>query len=101
MPENNAMLPIGMLLLGGAAITAFIAFRPWPATPENKPIKPGAYVVEVLQGRPPAASVPQDKSSQITEIQNGLMALILVYAVSKIAGGITGVLGLLGMGGGE
>lgn len=97
--EDSAMLPLGLLVLGFAAIASFIALRPWPVTPSSTPLKPGAYVVEILQGSPPAASLPQDRTSQITEIQNGLMALILIYAVSKAASGLTAALGFLGLGG--
>jgi hypothetical protein len=82
---NDSLLPLAILLLGVAAIAGFIAFRPWPATAGSKPIKAGSYVVEILQGHPPAASTPPDRAQQITEIENGLTAVLLIWAVTKVA----------------
>lgn len=98
---NDSLLPLGILLLGVAGIAGFIAFRPWPASPESKPISAGAYVVEILQGHPPAASVSRKESGQqastISEIENGLMALIVIWFVSKLASGLTGILSFFGV----
>lgn len=95
---GEGMLPLGILLLGMAALAGFIAMRPWPVTPSSKPIKPGAYVVEILQGQPPAASLSAKESGQqdkqISEIENGLTALLLIWAISKVAGGISSILGV-------
>jgi hypothetical protein len=81
---NDSLLPLGILLLGVAGIAGFIALRPWPASPESTPISAGAYVVEILQGQPPAASVSKKESgkqaSTIAEIENGLAALMLIGA---------------------
>lgn len=90
------MLPLGILLIGVMAVMAFIAVRPWPATPSGQAIKPGAYVIEILQGHPPAASVPADKQSQITEIENGLMAAVIIWFISKLATGVSSLLALFG-----
>ena len=99
---NDSLLPLGILLLGAAGIAAFIAFRPWPASPESAPISSGAYVVEILQGKPPAASLSRKASGQqaatIAEIENGLAALLLIWFVSKLANGLTGILGEFGAG---
>lgn len=99
---NDSLLPLGILLLGAAGIAGFIAARPWPASPESKPISAGAYVVEILQGQPPPASVSQKASGQrdatIAEIENGLAALILIWFVSKMASGLTGMLAFFGVG---
>ena len=99
---NDSLLPLGILLLGIAGIAGFIAFRPWPASPESKPISAGAYVVEILQGQPPAASISPKESGQqastIAEIENGLAALLVIWFVSKLASGLTGILGAFGVG---
>lgn len=91
--RDETMLPLGILLLGAVAIMAFIAARPWPVTPSSKPIKPGAYVIEILQGQPPAASAPVDRQGQISEIENGLTAVLLIWAASKVASGVSGIVG--------
>ena len=99
---NDSLLPLGILLLGVAGIAGFIALRPWPASPESKPISAGAYVVEILQGKPPAASISPKESGQqastIAEIENGLAAFLLIWFVSKLASGLTGMLSAFGVG---
>jgi len=99
---NDSLLPLGILTLGVAGIAGFIAFRPWPASPEGKPISSGAYAVEILQGQPPAATVSRKDSGQqattIAEIENGLMAFTLIWFASKLASGLTGILGAFGVG---
>ena len=99
---NDSLLPLGIFLLGAAGLAAFIAFRPWPASPESSPISAGAYVVEILQGQPPAASLSRKESGQqastVAEIENGLAALMLIWFVSKLANGLTGILGVFGVG---
>lgn len=100
---ENSMLPLGVLLLGVSGVLGFIALRPWPATPSGEAIKPGAYVVEILEGQPPAASLSKKASGQqashVTEIQNGLTAAILLVVASKLASGITSIVGFFGGGG--
>ena len=99
---NDSLLPLGILLLGAAGVMAFVAFRPWPASPEGSPISAGAYAVEILQGKPPAASVSKKESGQqaatIAEIENGLAAFLLIWFVSKLASGLTGMLSAFGVG---
>ena len=99
---NDSLLPLGILLLGVAGVAGFIALRPWPASPEGAPISAGAYAVEILQGSPPAASVSRKESGQqastIAEIENGLAALMVIWFVSKLASGLTGLLGAFGVG---
>jgi hypothetical protein len=98
---NDSLLPLGILLIGVAGIAGFIAFRPWPASPESTPISTGAYVVEILQGHPPAASESRKASGQqattIAEIENGLMALLVIWFVSKLASRFTGILSFFGV----
>ena len=85
MGGNDSLLPLAILLMGVAAVAGFVAFRPWPATASSTPVKPGSYVIEILQGHPPAASTPPDRQGQITQIENGLTAVLLIWAVSKMA----------------
>lgn len=98
---NDSLLPLGILLLGGAGVLAFIALRPWPASPEGKPISSGAYAVEILKGEPPPASISRKDSGQkdatIAEIENGLLALLIIWFVSKLASGLTGILAFFGV----
>lgn len=85
------MLPLGILLLGVAAVAGFMAFRPWPM-PGGNPIKPGSYAVEILQGKPPAASTPPDRQADITVIEGGLATFAGLWAINKLAGGVSGLL---------
>src|ERR1700677_3793054 len=96
---DNALLPLGILLLGVAALAGFMAFRPWPV-PGGTSIKPGAYVLDILQGNPPAASQPPDRQDDINVIEGGILALIAIWAAGKIAGLIAPLTGG-GGGGGE
>ena len=41
--------------------------------------------MEILQGKPPAASNAPDRKAQITTIEGGLATLLGVWAVSKFA----------------
>ena len=97
---NDSMLPLGILLLGVSAILGFVALRPWPSTPSGQPIKPGAYVVEILEGYPPAASLSKKESgqqaAQVADIQNGLTAVILLYIATKLASGIASIVSFFG-----
>lgn len=92
MGNDGMMLPLGILLLGVSAIAGFMAFRPWPM-PGGNPIKPGAYAVEILQGHPPAASLPPDRQREITVIEGGLVTLLGIWSISKLANGVSGLLG--------
>ena len=85
------MLPLGILLLGVAGIAGFMAFRPWPVGSTGNPVKPGAYAVEILQGKPPAASAPPDRQADIATIEGGLATLLGVWAASKLSGALSGL----------
>lgn len=96
-------LPLGILLLGVAAIAGFMAFRPWPVGQSGKSLKPGTYAVEILQGHPPAASIPPDRNSEIAVIEGGLVAILAVWGASKAASAVhnltsggSGIGGILG-----
>ncbi len=83
---ESSTLPLGILLLGVAGIAGFMAFRPWPvAAGGTDPVKPGTYVVEVLSGHPPAASLPPDRQQEIGVIEGGLLVVLGVWAASKAA----------------
>lgn len=101
---ESSTLPLGILLLGVAAFAGFMAFRlrPWPVAPgTSTPVKPGAYAVQILQGKPPAASVQPDRQTEIGVIEGGLAVLLAVWATAKAAqvlNGGGGILKLLGQG---
>ena len=82
---DNALLPLGILLLGVAALAGFMAFRPWPLQGSTS-VKPGAYLLDILQGKPPAASNPPDRQADINVIEGGILALVAIWAAGKIAG---------------
>ena len=86
---NETNLTLGLLLLGVAGLAGFLAFRPWPVDPATStgPLSPGVYVVELLEGNPPAASNPPDHQGNIATIEGGLAALLGVWIFSKLASG--------------
>ena len=92
---NEGLLPLGIATLGAACLCVFVAARPWPASPEGKPISAGAYVVDLAKGNVPAASISPKASGQQaqqnTEIQNGLSAALLVWLVSKLAAQLSAI----------
>ncbi len=96
---ESSTLPLGILLLGVAAFAGFMAFRlrPWPVAPgTSTPVKPGAYAVQILQGKPPAASVQPDRQAEIGVIEGGLAVLLAVWATAKAAQVLNGGGGILG-----
>ena|ERR1700722_18068376 len=93
---DDISFPLAIALLGVAVLAGFMAFRPWPQ-PNSKPIEPGSYAVSILQGNIPAASVV-DRSSDITTIQTGLMALLGIWAANKLAGMLSSLGGSGGAG---
>jgi hypothetical protein len=98
--DGGSSLPLGILLLGVAGIAGFMAFRPWPS-PGGNPIKPGAYAIEILKGQPPAASTPPDRQADIAVIEGGLATILGVWALSKLAGAVSGLPSLFGGKGGS
>lgn len=96
MAENNAMLPAGLLLLGIAGIAGFMAFRPWPVDPASTTnpkgaLSPRVYAVEIITGKPPAASLPPDRGGDIALIEGGLAALLGVWITAKLASALSGL----------
>jgi len=104
MAEGDTLLPLGILTLGAAALAGFIAFRlgPWPVSPSGGSLSSGAYVIEILEGQPPAASLSKKASGQqaahVSDIENGIFALILIWLASKLASGLSNALGFMGGG---
>ena len=97
---DNSSLPLAILLLGVAAVTGFMAFRPWPA-PGDTAVKPGAYFIEILQGKPPAASTPPDRATDINVIKGGLVTILTLWAIGKFSGALSGLGGGAGSSGGD
>jgi hypothetical protein len=100
MDPSGSLFPMAVLLLGIAGVALFMAGRPWPA-PDGQPVKPGAYAVQILQGKTPAASQAPDRNAEISTIQAGLTTILAIWAASKLAGVLQGIGGGGGGGGGE
>jgi hypothetical protein len=91
--DASSALPLSVLLFGLAFLCAFMTLRQWP-TSGGKPILPGAYAVDIVEGKPPAAGAAP--GSDAPAIEAGLAALIALWGASKIASGLGGLGGLLG-----
>jgi Lysozyme like domain len=90
--DATGALPLAVALFGLAALAGFMTLRQWPQ-PGGKPIRPGAYAVDVLEGKAPAAGpVP---SSDVVPIEIGLGAILALWGASKAAQGLSGLGGLL------
>ena len=89
--QGGGSFPLAVALLGAAVLGAFIALRPWPRV-SGKPIKPGAYVVGVLEGGPPKAT-KATQAGAVTAIQAGLDSILLLWAVGKVARAFSAVTG--------
>lgn len=90
--QPGGSLPLSIGLAGVAALAAFMALRPWPQV-GTQPVKPGAYIVETLEGQPPVAGQPRPKD--VTGIEIGLGVLAGAWLASKLASAGSGVLGFL------
>jgi hypothetical protein len=106
--DASGTLPLAVFLFALSALAAFMCLRQWP-TSGGKPIEPGAYAVDILEGHPPAAGAAPASDTDAIEV--GLAAILSLWAVSKaagaagsIAGGIGGLIqgitSILGLGGG-
>jgi hypothetical protein len=91
--DATAALPLAVLLFALAALASFMTLRQWPQ-PGGKPITPGAYAVDTLEGRPPQAGAAP--ASDATAIEVGLGALLALWGASKAAQGLSGIAGLIG-----
>ena len=90
--DSTAALPLAVALFALSAMAAFMTLRQWPQ-PGGHPIKPGAYAVDILEGKAPAAGAAP--ASDTTAIEIGLGAILALWGASKAAQGLSGLGGLL------
>jgi hypothetical protein len=90
--QGTAALPLAVLLFALASLAGFMTLRQWPQ-PGGKPITPGAYAVDTLEGRPPQAGA--QPASDAAAIEVGLGAILALWGASKAAQGLSGLGGLL------
>lgn len=90
--SGGSALPLAVGLSGAAALAAFMALRPWPMV-GTQPVKPGAYLVETLEGQPPVAGQPRPKD--VTGIEIGLGVLAGAWLASKLASAGSSILSFL------
>lgn len=90
--DSTAALPLAVALFALSAMAAFMTLRQWPQ-PGGKPIRPGAYAVDILEGKAPAAGAAPP--SDVTAIEIGLGAILALWGASKAAQGLSGLGGLL------
>ena len=114
MSDDNGDLPLAIALIGGALLTGYMAYRPWPVA-SGKPVKPGAYAYEILEGQVPAAGPPAVSAAEVQATEYALDMVLGVWAVTKLSkvlenvaqtlydatmAGLAGFSNLLGAGGG-
>lgn len=97
--DGDGNLPLGIALMGVAAVALFMAARPWPQTAAG-PIKPGAYVVDVVEGRPPPAGPPGFSAGEVRLTEAGLAAILGVWAAGKTGQALGGIAAGAGAAGG-
>lgn len=90
--DGSAALPLAVLLFALSALAAFMTLRQWPQ-PGGKAITPGAYAVDVLEGKAPAPGAAP--ASDAPAIEVGLAAILALWGASKAAQGLSGLGGLL------
>ena len=90
--EESGNLPLAILLLGLAAVALFMMARPWPQTSAGA-IKPGAYVVDVILGKPPPAGPESFSPGEVRLTEAGLAAILALWAAGKAAGAAQGIAG--------
>ena len=87
---GHEKLPLAILLLGGALLTGFMAFRPWP-NPDGKAIKPGAYAYEILEGQVPAAGPPAISPAEVQTTEFAMDLFAAIWALQKMSGTIDNI----------
>jgi hypothetical protein len=92
-------LPLAILLLGLGAVALFLMARPWPQTSAGA-IKPGAYVVDVILGKPPPAGPESLSPSEVRLTEAGLSAILALWAAGKAGSALGGVAAGAGAAGG-
>jgi hypothetical protein len=90
--DSTAALPLAVLLFALSALAAFMTLRQWPQ-PGGKPITPGAYAVDIVEGKAPTAG--QAPGSDEKAIEVGLAAILGLWGASKAAQGLSGFAGFL------
>jgi hypothetical protein len=113
--EDTGDLPLAIALLGAALLTGYMAYRPWPAA-SGKPLKPGAYAFEILEGQVPAAGPPAVSPAEVQATEYALDMVLGIWAVTKLSkvllnvaqtlydavmAGLAGFGNLIGAGGGS
>jgi hypothetical protein len=88
--SDEGNLPLGILLVGIALLLGFMAFRPWP-TPENKPIKPFAYMYEILEGQTPAEGPPALTPGEVHVTEFALDTFVAIWSLQKITSGVDNI----------
>lgn len=97
--DESGHLPLAIGLTGITVTALFFAMRPWPQTSAG-PIKPGAYLADTLQGRPPPAGPSGFSQTEVQLTEAGLGTLLTLWAAGKAAGVAKGVAGAAaGLGG--
>lgn len=99
MDEDQGNLPMAILLLGLGAVALFLMARPWPQTSAG-PIKPGAYVVDVIKGQPPPGGPPTFSADTVHLTEAGLATILAVWAAGKVGQSLAGVAAGAGAAGG-
>jgi hypothetical protein len=97
--DGDGNLPLAILLMGVAAVALFMMARPWPQTSAG-PVKPGAYVVDVLEGKPPPAGPQAFSPTEVHLTEAGLGAILGVWAAGKVGQSLGGIAAGAAAGGG-
>ena len=97
--DGDGNLPLAILLLGIASVALFMMARPWPQTAAG-PIKPGAYVVDVLKGEPPPAGPQAFTPTEVHLTEAGLGAILALWAAGKVGQSLGGIAAGAGAAGG-
>lgn len=85
---SASALPLAIITGGSALMLFYMAFRPWPLS-SGKPIRPAAYVVDILKGTPPGAGPAPSNDTDAIEI--GLAGVLAIWGANKAAGVIGNV----------
>jgi hypothetical protein len=83
--DDTGDLPLAIALIGGALLTGFMAYRPWPVS-GGKTVKPGAYAFQILEGQVPAAGPPAVSPAEVQATEYALDMVLGVWAVTKLSG---------------
>lgn len=99
MDDDPGNLPLAILLLGLGSVALFLMARPWPQTSAG-PVKPGAYVVDVLHGTPPPPGPPTFSQGEVHLTEAGLGTILALWAAGKTGQSLAGVAAGAGAAGG-